>query len=527
MPNDKQEQALFSVEQLSKPSKPSKSSKSVGGIVPKVDDKASKSQPLAARMRPRNLDEFVGQAHIVGPGKLLRRLIEADQIHSMIFYGPPGTGKTTLAQIIANQTKSAFRQLMAVDTNIKAIRDLLKEAKERLETNGATTTVFIDEIHHLNKDQQDVLLPDAESGVIKLIGATTEPTSRSVNSALVSRKHTFELMPLSETDLIDLLNRALKDSERGLGNLKISADEDALRHLAIISDGDARKALNALELAATTTPPDADGTIRINLAVAEQSIQRKMVVYDKKGQHHFDAISAYQKAMRGSDVDAALYWLAKMIHAGEDPHVIARRLCVSASEDVGMANSMALLVAFAAWEAVDRIGLPEAKIHLAHATICVATSPKSFSAPVAIDAALADVENNRTQPMPDNIHDKHSPGTGKNFLYKHPKNVPGHFIAQDYLGANTTFYTSSELGAEKGMQEKVENWRKQFQEVRRQAAVPAVSGKPVTLGKCSDCHYAIPAYAEDFECSSKNNSLANKRVKPDFSCDCFELVKKS
>ena len=286
-------------------------------LFPKTGDNL-KSQPLAARMRPRNLDEFVGQAHIVGPGKLLRRLIEADQIHSMIFYGPPGTGKTTLAQIIATQTKSAFRQLMAVDTNIKAIRDLLKEAKERLETNGATTTVFIDEIHHLNKDQQDVLLPDAESGVIKLIGATTEPTSRSVNSALVSRKHTFELMPLSETDLIDLLNRALKDSERGLGNLKISADEDALRHLAIISDGDARKALNALELAATTTPPDADGMIRITLAVAEQSIQRKMVVYDKKGQHHFDALSAYQKAMRGSDVDAALYWLAKMIHAGED-----------------------------------------------------------------------------------------------------------------------------------------------------------------------------------------------------------------
>lgn len=479
-----------------------------------------KNQPLAARMRPRNLDEFVGQAHIVGPGKLLRRLIEADQIHSMIFYGPPGTGKTTLAQIIATQTKSAFRELMAVDTNIKAIRDLLKDAKERLETNGTTTTVFIDEFHHLKKDQQDVLLPDAESGVIKLIGATTEPTSRSVNSALVSRKHTFELKSLTETDLVELLNRALKDSERGLGNLKIAADSDALKHLAIVSDGDARKALNALELAATTTPPEeADGTIRITLAVAEECIQRKMVVYDKKGQHHFDAISAYQKAMRGSDVDAALYWLAKMIHAGEDPHVIARRLCVSASEDVGMANSMAMMVAFAAWEAVDRIGLPEAKIHLAHATICVATSPKSFSAPVAIDAALADVENNRTQPMPDHLHDKHSPGTGRNLLYKHPKDFPGHFVAQDYLGANTTFYTSSELGAEKGMQEKVENWRRQFQQVR------ATAKTATATGKCSDCRSAIPAYQDDFECGCKKSPMKGKRVEPSHNCECFEAAK--
>ena len=476
-------------------------------------------------MRPRNLDEFTGQLHIIGPGQLLRRAIEADRIQSLIFYGPPGTGKTTLAQIIAAQTKSAFEQLIAVESNIKEIRELLKDAKGRLENKGEATIVFIDEIHRFNTAQQDALLPAVEKGVVKLIGATTENPSFSVNSALVSRSQVFELRPLTVDDLIGLLNRALKDEVRGLGQLKISADEDALRHLATVSDGDARKSLNALELAAITTQPNADGVIHITLAVAEKSIQKKMVVYDKQG--HFDALSAYQKAMRGSDPDAALYWLAKMIHAGEDPNIIARRLCVSASEDVGMANSMAMLVAFAAWEAVERIGLPEAKHNLAHATVYVATSPKSSSTSVAIAAALKDVNSKRTQPMPDHLHDKHSPGTGKNFHYKHPKDFPGNFVAQDYLGADTIFYHPTDHGEEKQIKPLVENWRKQFQEVRRQASKPIVIRKPVTLGKCSDCHYAIPAYAEDFECSSKNNSLVNKRVKPDFSCERFELAKKS
>ena len=477
-----------------------------------------KNQPLAARMRPRNLDEFTGQLHIIGPGQLLRRAIESDRIQSLIFYGPPGTGKTTLAQINAAHTKSVFERLNAVESGVDDIRRLLSGAKSRLETTGASTTVFVDEIHRFDKKQQDALLPGVESGVIKLIGATTETPSFSVNAPLVSRSQTFELRPLAEADLLALLQRALKDEERGLGHLKVSADEDALQHLATISDGDARKALNALELAAITTPPDADGTIRITLSVAEESIQKKMVVYDKKGQQHYDALSAYQKAMRGSDPDAALYWLAKMIHAGEDPSVIARRLCVSASEDVGMANSMALVVANAAWQAVERIGLPEGKHQLAHATVFVATSPKSSSTSVAIAAALDDVEKNRTHPMPDHLRDKHSPGVaklGQGFNYKHPKDYPGHFVAQDYFGADTIFYKPTENGEEKQIKLLVENWRKQFQEVRRQP------------GTCSTCHHGQP-FNGSLMCVNGTVLAKNPNpgtvytVKPDHRCDSFE-----
>ncbi len=486
-----------------------------------------KNQPLAARMRPRNLDEFAGQTHIIGPGQLLRRAIEADRVQSVIFYGPPGTGKTTLAQIIANQTKSEFERLNAAESNIADIRRLLADAKNRLETNGASTIVFVDEIHRFNKAQQDALLPAVEKGVIKLIGATTENPSFSVNGPLVSRSQIFELRPLTEVDLIGLLNRALKDEERGLGAMKISADEDALRHLAKISDGDARKALNSLEIAAMTTAPDADGTIHITLNVAEQSIQQKAVLYREGDQ--YQTVSAYQKAMRGSAPDAALYWLAKMIKAGDDPRYIARRLVICASEDVGLADSMALVVANAALQAVESIGWPEAKLQLAHATIYVATAPKSNSATRAIEAAEKSVETEPTIPVPKHLDDRHSPGVrraGQKFDYKLPHDYPGHFVAQDYLGVDKTFYQPTEQGAEKLVKERVENWRKQSQEVRRQASEPAAIGKPVTLGKCSDCRYAMPAYKEDFECSSKNNSLANKRVKPDFGCECFELAKK-
>ncbi len=490
-----------------------------------------KNQPLAARMRPRNLDEFVGQAHILGPGQLLRRAIQTDKFKSLIFHGPPGTGKTTLAEIIAKETESEFDRLNAIESDVEEIRKKLESAKRRLETTGASTILFVDEIHHFNKKQQESLLPDVEKGVVKLIGVTTETPSFSIKAPLISRSQVFELRPLTEHDLVGLLNRALKDSERGLGHLKISADEDALRHLAIFSDGDARKALNALELASTTTPPDADGTIRITLAVAEQSIQKKMVVYDKDGKQHFDALSAYQKSMRAGDVDAALYWLAKMIHAGENPHVIARRLCVSASEDVGMANSMAVLVAFAAWEAVDRIGLPEAKHNLAHATIYVTTSPKSFSSSTAIDAALKDVENNRTQPMPEHLHDKHSPGTGRNSLYKHPKDYPGNFVAQDYLGTDTIFYHPSDQGAEKAIQPIVENWRKQFQQVRAEGKIteaqPSVKlATSKSYSTCSKCAHVQPGSNGDLTCSSKKVAEQNSgkaiTVKPDHHCHFFE-----
>jgi putative ATPase len=298
-------------------------------------------QPLAARMRPRHLDEYAGQAHILGKGQLLRRAIEADRIQSLIFYGPPGTGKTSLAQIIARQTKSKFERLSGVESNVADMRRVLAAAANRLENTGQPTILFIDEIHRFNKSQQDVLLPDVESGVIKLIGATTHNPFFFVNSPLVSRSQIFELCPLTEADLLALLQRALADTERGLGYLKISANENALHHLATISDGDARKALNSLEIAALTTAPDEDGVIRITLEVAEQSIQKKAVVYDGDGDAHYDTISAFIKSMRGSDPDAALYWLAKMIHTGEDPRFIApvrlgvRRLAGSADSTGG------------------------------------------------------------------------------------------------------------------------------------------------------------------------------------------------
>jgi len=355
------------------------------------EERAFRQQPLAARMRPRNLSEFVGQSHILGPGQLLRRAIEADRIQSLIFYGPPGTGKTSLAQIIARQTKSKFERLSGVESNVSDMRRVLAAAANRLANTGQSTILFIDEIHRFNKGQQDVLLPDVEGGVVRLIGATTHNPFFFVNSPLVSRSQIFELQPLTEEDLYLLLQRALKEEERGLGYLKLKADEDALRHLAKLADGDARKALNSIEIAALTTAPETDGVIHVDLKTAEQSIQKKAVVYDDEDAH-YDTISAFIKSMRGSDPDAALYWLAKMIHAGEDPRFIARRIVVHAAEDVGLADPMALVLANAAFQAAEFIGWPEARIPLAEATIYIATAPKSNSTILAIDSALEDVK---------------------------------------------------------------------------------------------------------------------------------------
>jgi len=426
--------------------------------------------PLAARMRPASLDEYAGQRHILAPGMLLRRAIEADRIQSLIFYGPPGTGKTSLAQIIARQTQSRFERLSGVESNVADMRRVLSGATNRLENTGQTTILFIDEIHRFNKAQQDVLLPDVESGVVRLIGATTHNPFFFVNSPLVSRSQIFELRPLTEEDLLALLQRAVKDEARGLGHMRIEAQDGALRHLARIADGDARKALNSLEIAALTTPPRGDGFIEINLAAAEQSIQKKAVVYDGDGDAHYDTISAFIKSMRGSDPDAALYWLAKMIHAGEDPRFISRRILICAAEDVGLADPMALVLAAAAHQAAEFVGWPEARIPLAEAAIYIATANKSNSAYAAIDAALEDVRSGRTLAVPEHLRDAHykaaerlGHGVGYDYAHAHP----GHFVAQDYLGATKRYYEPTDQGVEKKIKERVEKWRAEFDRLRQ------------------------------------------------------------
>jgi putative ATPase len=419
-------------------------------------------------MRPRDLDEFVGQPHILGPGKLLRRAIEADRIQSLIFYGPPGTGKTSLAQIIAHQTKSKFERLSGVESNVADMRRVLSAAANRLENTGHPTILFIDEIHRFNKAQQDVLLPDVEGGVVRLIGATTHNPFFFVNSPLVSRSQIFELRPLSEAELFALLERALTDPDRGLGYLKMRADEAALRHLAKLSDGDARKALNSLEIAALTTAPDSAGLIHIDLAVAEESIQKKAVVYDDEDAH-YDTISAFIKSMRGSDPDATLYWLAKMIHAGEDPRFIARRIVIHAAEDVGLADPMALVLANAAFQAAEFIGWPEARIPLAEAALYIATANKSNSVVGAIDAAMKDVESGRTLAVPEHLRDasyKSAKRLGHGQGYQYAHDHPDHFVAQDYLGADKRYYEPTEQGVEKKIKERVEKWRTQFAQIK-------------------------------------------------------------
>src|SRR3984957_16452785 len=435
-----------------------------------AESQPARHMPLAARMRPQNLSEYVGQSHILGPGQLLRRAIEADRIQSLIFYGPPGTGKTSLAQIIARQTRSKFERLSGVESNVPDMRRVLPAATNRLENKGQSTILFIDEIHRFNKSQQDVLLPDVESGVVKLIGATTHNPFFFVNSPLVSRSQIFELRPLTEEDLFSLLQRALADKERGLGYMKISADENALRHLTKISDGDARKALNALEIAALTTAPKKNGEIHITLAVAEQSIQKKAVVYDGDGDAHYDTISAFIKSMRGSDPDAALYWLAKMIHAGEDPRFIARRIVICAAEDVGLADPMALVLANACLSASEFVGWPEARIPLAEATIYIATANKSNSAYLAIDAALADVKSGRTIAVPEHLRDSHYSGAkklGHGVGYEYAHEGKDHFVAQDYLGADKIYYEPTEQGVEKKIKDRLEKWRAALSEARR------------------------------------------------------------
>ena len=432
------------------------------------------SAPLAARMRPENLDEVVGQEHILGPGKLLRRAIEADRISSILLYGPPGVGKTSLAQVIALSTRSKFERLSGVESTVADIRRVVASASNRINTSGQRTILFVDEIHRFNKAQQDVLLPDVESGVLRLIGATTHNPFFYVNSPLVSRSQVFQLEPIPPENLCLLMRRALGDSERGLGGFRVEADDDAFRHLAVTADGDARKCLNALELAVLTTPPGEDGVVRLTLSVAEESIQRKAVVYDADEDQHYDTISAFIKSMRGSDPDAAVYWLAKMLYAGEDIRFIARRIVICASEDVGMADPQALILAVAAQQAVEFLGMPEARIPLAHAAIHVATAPKSNRAYMAVDAALADVKNGLTLPVPKHLRDTHYKGSaklghGEGYQYAH--DFEGGYVPQAYLPEGKVYYTPSENGAERRVKERLDYWRALF-EAREKKAGP-------------------------------------------------------
>ena len=367
------------------------------------------ASPLAARMRPNSLDEFVGQEHILAPGKLLRRAIQADRLPSVILSGPPGTGTTTLAQIIAEMTQAKFERLSGVESNVADMRRVVAAAANRLRTSGQRTILFVDEIHHFNKAQQDILLPDVESGNLRLIGATTYNPFFYVNSALVSRSQVFQLESLKVEQLEQLIDRALADEERGLGKFNVRIDADAKRHLATLSDGDGRKCLNALEIGVVTTAPNERGEIHFTLEAAEQSIQRKAIVYDRAGDAHYDTISAFIKSMRASDEKGAIYWLAKMLHAGEDFRFVARRIVIFASEDVGLADPEALPLAIATQQAVEFVGMPEARIPLAHATAYMCRAKKSREAYDALGAATEEIESEQTERVPERLKNKHFP----------------------------------------------------------------------------------------------------------------------
>ncbi len=465
-------------------------------------ERLKRAEPLAVRMRPRTLNEFAGQGHILAEGKLLRRMIAADQLTSLIFFGPPGTGKTTLAEVIARATNRHFERENAAQAGVARIRTILEQAAERLALEQKRTVLFLDEIHRFSRSQQDVLLGDVERGVITLIGATTENPLFAINSALISRSTLFRLEPLTEDDVIGVLRRAVADRERGYGTLNLRVDDDALRVWAVKSDGDARRALGALEVAVLSgqatsshgTSPSGGGASRseaegarhaatsclhIDRAAAEDSIQQKLAVYDGTGDEHYDAISAMIKSLRAGDPDAALYWIARMLEGGEDPRFIARRMAILASEDIGNADPRAIMVADAAWSLVERIGLPEARITLAQCATYLALAPKSNASYVAIDEALKDVREGRTVAVPRHIKDGYvrkaaetasgpeaspEPPRGRNYQYTHDAGTPsdtlGMIGTQEYLGIDRRYYRPTQHGAEKALAERLEEARR-------------------------------------------------------------------
>ena len=417
-----------------------------------------KSSPLSVRMRPQSFDQYVGQSHILGEGKLLTRAVEADRLSSVIFYGPPGIGKTTLAHCISKKTKAHFERLNAVSSNVEELRKVILSAQNRRATTQQKTILFIDEIHRFNKAQQDVLMPDIEDGNIVLIGATVLNPFFALISPLLSRSLIFELQPLSKEELVMVLRNALEDRERGLGQLSIKAKEDALLFLAGAADGDARKALNALEVGCLTTPPDEKGQIVFTIEAAQESIQKKQVVYDRDGDAHYDTASAFIKSMRGSDPDATLYWMAKMIYAGEDPRFIARRICICAAEDVGNADPQALVLASAALQVSEFVGMPEARIPLAQAAVYVACAPKSNAAYIGIDKALDDVKEKKTQAVPQHLKDASYPGAkkmGHGQGYKYAHAYKDHYVDQEYMPFPATYYEPTDSGFEKKIKERM------------------------------------------------------------------------
>ena len=423
------------------------------------EQQKEKESPLASRLRPQTLDEVVGQQHIIGKDKLLYRAIKADKLSSILFYGPPGTGKTTLAKVIANTTSAAFLQINATSAGKKDMEEVVGKAKENLGAFGKKTILFIDEIHRFNKGQQDYLLPFVEDGTLVLIGATTENPYFEVNGALISRSIIFELKPLDKEDIKTLILRAIRDNERGLGSYQAEIDEEALEFLADISGGDARTALNAIELGVLTTERNADGKIRIDLAVAEECIQKRTLRYDKTGDNHYDTISAFIKSMRGSDPDAVAYYLARMLYAGEDIRFIARRIMICAAEDVSNADPQALVVATAAAQAVERLGMPEARIVLAQAATYVACAPKSNSSIMAIDSATQYVESHPNYRIPAYLQDSHYKGAAKlghGIGYQYAHDYPNHYVRQQYLpdeAKDERFYTLSDNGYERKLKE--------------------------------------------------------------------------